>query len=224
VAYRFDQPELLKVGELLRLLGGQVMRLGPVGGGVVELPHVLGERMWRRHHVPWDAVNRLSRPAAVINAAVAHQLEVLGVMALVGRGVVERVGEGDALHRYLGDAVDRVGLLDPRELENRGGNIDYVVPLTADLAGAVDLGRPVDDRAVARPAIVRGHLLGPLIRGTQGVGPPDGVVVVGVGAAQVVEMLGPELRGFVFGAAVGGRRDHERAVEPALRRRAVCRR
>ena len=40
---RLDEPEALKVPELVRVLGGEVVGLGPVGGGVVELPDVVVE-------------------------------------------------------------------------------------------------------------------------------------------------------------------------------------
>ena len=58
----------------------------------------------------------------------------------------------------------------------------------------LEAGGPVHDRAVARPAEVRGDLLGPLVRRVHRVRPADRVVVVGVRAAELVEPLDHELR------------------------------
>ena len=85
----------------------------------------------------------------------------------------------------------------------------------------LDPGRPVDDRAVARAAPVRGDLLRPLVRRAHRVRPADGVVVVGVGAAEVVEPLHHELRRLERGGAVEVDHLVVGAVQRALGRGAV---
>ncbi len=96
-----------------------------------------------------------------------------------------------------------------------------MVELAALLAPRLDAPRPVHDRAVARAAPVRGHLLGPLVGRVHGVGPAHGVVVVGLRAAQFVDPVHQELRGLERRGPV--EIDHlvECAVQRALRGRAV---
>ena len=56
VLARLVEPELLQLGQLLRHLGREVVRLAPVAAGVVELPDVVVERRQRRpitHGVEW---------------------------------------------------------------------------------------------------------------------------------------------------------------------------
>ena len=74
-------------------------------------------------------------------------------------------------------------------LEDGRRDVDDVVELRADLALGLDALRPVDDRAVAGAAPVRGDLLGPLVGRVHRVRPADGVVVVGLGPAELVEPL-----------------------------------
>ena len=88
------------------MLGRQVVRLRPVGVGVVQLPGVVGERRQRRHY-PRRRVTGDRGPALVVDAAVAEHLEVLR-LAPLGRGrVVEAVAHAHALDRLLLDAVHR---------------------------------------------------------------------------------------------------------------------
>ena len=86
VAGRFDQELPLQLGQLVRHLRGQVVGLGPVGIGVVELPDVVVEGGRLRRELPGDGVAGDRRPAVDVDAAVAEHLEVLdGVPVLRAR-------------------------------------------------------------------------------------------------------------------------------------------
>ena len=108
VAGGLDEEEPLQLVQLLGVLLGEVAGLGPVGGAVVELPDVVVEGDADvAGGLPRRAVLGDRRPAAVVDAAVAEDLEVLRLVALGGGRVVEAVGHARALHRRLGDAVDQ---------------------------------------------------------------------------------------------------------------------
>src|SRR5207302_3287158 len=77
------------------------------------------------------------------------------------------------------------------------------------------------DRAVARTTPVRGYLLGPLIRRAQSMRPADGVMVVGIGRAEVVDLGQKELRGLDSGKTVESAHFVEAAVRRAFGRRTV---
>ena len=77
---RLDQPKPLQLSQFLRVVGGQIVGLGPVVGAV-EFPDVVVERR-RRVGLPRRAVLGHRRPALVVDAAVAHHLEVLDVVRL----------------------------------------------------------------------------------------------------------------------------------------------
>src|SRR3954447_3071083 len=99
------EPQFLQLRQLLRHLGGEIVRLAPVGGRVVQLPDVVRER-WQGFEHPRHAVVRDGGPALVVDAAVAEHLEVLRLVT-VGLGrPVERIRHAHALDRPLLDAVD----------------------------------------------------------------------------------------------------------------------
>ena len=165
--------ELLELGELLRVLRGEVLRLAEVVGQVVQLPGVLlrvvgsrGEpRHRRRRKVPRDAVELAGGPPAVlVDRPVAEDLEVLHGVALLGVRVLEGVEEARPLHRLLGGPVHDRGLGDTGRFEDRRPDVDDVGELGAQPAGVLDPLRPGDHRAVARAAEVGGALLAPLER------------------------------------------------------------
>ena len=79
---------------------------------------------------------------------MAEHLEVLRVVAGRRLGVVEGVGEADALDRRLGDAPDRGGRLDAEQVEHGRHHVDDVRVLGADLAPRLDPLRPGDDERV----------------------------------------------------------------------------
>ena len=106
VAGRLDQPLPLQLGQLVGHLRGQVVRLGPVGIGVVQLPDVVIEGGRFRRQLPRDGVAGDRRPAVVVDAAVAEHLEVLDGVLVLGVPVVEAVEHARAFHRRLLDALD----------------------------------------------------------------------------------------------------------------------
>ena len=76
-----------------------------------------------------------------------------------------------------------------RGLEHGRRDIDHVMPLRAHFVLRLDALRPMHDQAVARAAVVRGDLLRPGEGRVARHRPAGGVVVVGVGAAKLVDML-----------------------------------
>ena len=210
-----DQEERLQLGEPLGVQVRHVACLGPVGGGVVELPDVVVEvGELDLPDGPRRAVLGHRRPALVVDPAVAVHLEVLRGVALRRVGLVEAVAERRALDRVLRDAVDRGGVGQSGCLEHGGGDVDDVVPLVAQLAPGGDAGGPVHDQAVARAAVVGGDLLGPLVGRVHRQRPADVVVRVGGRAADVVELL--EDAGGAVGQPVEAQRLVEGALEAAL--------
>src|SRR5271169_2129299 len=114
-------------------------------------------------------------------------------MCFGGLGIVEGIQHAEAFKRRLLYAVDDGGCRQPRSLQNRRRHIDYMMKLRTDLSLRLDPLRPVHNRAVARAAEVRGDLLGPLVRGVHRVRPADGVVVVGVRSAELIDLALHEL-------------------------------
>ena len=213
-----QRPELV---ELVGHLRCEVVRLAPVGVGVVELPGVVGERRQRQPLDPRRGVPRDGGPALVVDAAVAEHLEVLRHVAFRRVAVVEGVAHAHALVGLLVDAVDRLGLREPRGLEDGGRDVDDVMELVAQLAARLDARGPVHDRAVARPAPVRGDLLGPLVRRVHRVRPADRVVVVGLRRPELVDPLGHELGRLQRAGAVERDQLVEAAVHATLGARPV---
>ena len=124
-------------------------------------------------------------------------------------------------HRLLLDTVDERRLGMPGRLEDGRGDVDHMGELACGSRLRLDAGRPVDDRAVAGAAPVRGDLLRPLVRRAHRVGPADRVVVVGVRAAEVVQPLDHELGRLQLGGAVEVDHLVVGAVDRALGRGAV---
>ena len=136
-------------------------------------------------------------------------------------GVVERVEHADAFERCLLDPVDEGRVRQLRRFEDGRRDVDDVGELGPRLAPCGDPARPVHDHAVAGAAPVGGDLLGPLVRGVHGVRPADGVVVVGVRAAEVADPVLHELDGLQLAGAVERDGLVEGAVDRALGRGAV---
>ena len=114
-----------------------------------------------------------------------------------------------------------VGCGQPGGFEHGGGDVDHVVELRANLAARGDPARPVDDRAVARSAPVRGDLLRPLVGRVHRVRPADREVVVGLRRAEVVDARGHELGRLERRGAVEDEGLVEAAVDRALGARPV---
>ena len=135
--------QLLELFDLVGVLGGKVVGLGEVVGEVVQLGgtgirvpdarRVRRERFGGEH--PRDALGLHREPPAVlVHAAVADGLEVL-LGAVFGRaGIGERRGERGAVHRFLFDSVDSLGLRDAGDVEDRGRHVDDVGELGAQPA------------------------------------------------------------------------------------------
>ena len=81
-----------------------------------------------------DRVERHRLPAAVVDGPRAEHLEVLRGVPLGGALApgAEQVAETHAVDRGLRDAVDLGRAVEPRELEQRRGDVDRVRELAAD--------------------------------------------------------------------------------------------
>ena len=220
VLRRLDQEEPLQLGKLLRVLLRQILRLGPIGVGVVQLPEVFVEPALVGAE-PGYAVPRHRRPSLVIDAAIAEHLEVLRLVPFRRPGVVERIEHADAFERRLLHAVDHGRMRQAGGLEDGRRDVDDMMELAADLALRLDAFRPVHDRAVARAAPVRRDLLGPLVGRVHRVRPADGIVVVGVRPAEDIDLRRQELGGLERAQAVEDGHLVEAAVRRAFGRRAV---
>ncbi len=91
-----------------------------------------------------------------------------------------------------------------------------MVELRAHLAASGEPARPVHDRAVARPAPVRGDLLRPLVGRVHRVRPADREVVVGRRCAELVDARRHELGRLERSGAVEHEHLVERSVDRAL--------
>ena len=124
VPRRFDQPELLQLGQLLGHLRREVVGLRPVLVQVVELPGVLVGRpledAGRQSRDPRGArAHGAGKPALVVDAAASERVEVLGLQAALGGWIVEGVGQAHAVDRVLGNTVDLPRRCDPENLVDR---------------------------------------------------------------------------------------------------------
>ena len=188
VGGRLLHEESLQLLELGRIRRGHVVDQAEVAARVVQLPNVFLEPA-AGLLLPRRAVNRAGEPAVGVDRAIAHDLEVLGLVGAGGVRIVERVDHAHALDRRLDDTVDALGLGQARRLEHGGSDVDDVVPLRSNLVGGLDALRPRDDHAVPGAAVVRGNLLGPHERRVARDGPARGHVRIGPGAAPVVVVL-----------------------------------
>ena len=106
---RFLPEELVQLFHFFRVLGRDVVELRPVVLDVVQFIREAGRVLAHRPgNIPrWTHDLGAGDPAVVIDGVVAHHLEVLRVVARrrVGIGLVEGVGEADALDGLLRDSV-----------------------------------------------------------------------------------------------------------------------
>ena len=153
-------------------------------------------------------------PALVVDAAVHEHLEVLRLAVLRRVRVVEGRDHAAAVQRQLLDAVHAQRLGHAGGVEDGRGDVDHVAELGADLTAGAEALRPVHDRAVAGAAPMRRDLLRPLVGRVHRMRPAHGVVVVGLGSAELVDPRRHELRRLQAGGAV----EHDQLVEAALRR------
>ena len=178
--------------QALGLRPGPVVGLRQVLGHVVELPHIVVERGVRIEAVVVDRADRVERhrlPPVVIDGARAEHLEVLRrAQARYSRAPrVEQRGEADAVEMRLRHAVEVRRGRDPGQLEHGRQDVDGMGELVPDAAGRLgETGRPAHDARIGHPALV--HLALPTLeRRVPGHGPPPRVVVVGGGAADLVD-------------------------------------
>ena len=162
-------------------------------------------------------VHRDGLPALVPDAAAAEHLVVLGLLLRSGP---RRRTCSPSRRRRAASARPRVvvGHLDTARLEDRRHDVGRVVVLRAHLALGREPRRPVDDERVADAALVRVALEHP-VRRRERHRPPGRVVVVGVGAAELVDH-GEVLR-LVVGVAAEDLALVDRSVGAALTRCAV---
>ena len=193
VAAGLVPPQRDQLGDLLGVLGGEVVHLGDVLGHVVELPHVVVERRVRAQAVVVERADRVEGhrlPAVVVDRPRAEHLEVLGEVTpgRVGAIVAEEVGEAGAVEVRLGDAVDRRGRIDADELQHGREDVDGVGELAPDATGVRGVGAPgqPDDARVGDAALV--DLALPALEGRVARhGPAPRVVVVAERAADLVD-------------------------------------
>ena len=98
------------------MLGSEVVRLGSVDVGVVELPLVVvevapaGEGRVRGHGLP---------PVMPDGAGAEHRVE-LGLPRRRGWTVVKAAAHADPVEGALGVTLDRLGYLDAEDVQDRG--------------------------------------------------------------------------------------------------------
>ena len=180
VGARLGEPAADHLGQLLGLFRAEVVQFVEVFVQVVELPLVGIEG--GAGLMPGDRL-----PASVPDAAMAEHLEILALLLrwLVRCG--EAVGETGPFKRLLGDPTDRGRWPDAGQFEDGRSDVRDVVELLADAAPVHDQLRIVDDQRVANAAAV-GVLLVALERRVAGHRPAQGIVVVQVALADLVDV------------------------------------
>ena len=185
---------LAQLRHLLRMLCGDVVGLAEILGQVVELEHLVVQRIRvrRSESLPGCAVDLgAEQPAIVIQRPLAHHLEVLGLVArrYLCIGGVEGVEEAGALDGRLFDAVDLIGRGDAGGLEDRRHDIDHVDELLAQSSLVLDACRPGHHHVLVDAAEPGSILLEPVERRVEGPRPACRHVVVSLlGAPDVVEL------------------------------------
>ncbi len=110
--------------------------------------------------------------------------------------IIEGVNHAGALVRALLHAVDTDRFGDARGLQHRRRDVDNMRELAAHAALFLDAVGPMHDRAVARAAPVRSHLLGPLVGCIHRPGPTHREVAVGSFATELIQLGQHEFRRF----------------------------
>src|SRR3984893_10771433 len=96
-------------------------------------------------------MNSAGKPAVAVNAAIAHDLEILGLVSALGLGILEGIKHAHAFNRSLDGAVDALWFGQTRGFEHSGSNINDMVPLRTNLVGVFDSLRAADGQGI-RPA------------------------------------------------------------------------
>ncbi len=127
-------------------------------------------------------------PAILVDCAVAEDFEILLVMAGLRRGVGESGHKAVPFQRQLLCAIDHIGEFDAGGVEDGGHHVIDVGELLPHRLGLRGMAGPVDHEAVTRAAEMGGDLLHPLERPAGCPGPGGGVMIIEIGAAEIVEM------------------------------------
>ncbi len=124
----------------------------------------------------------------MVDGPVPEHLEILGRPLVAGRGIGPGVGQAHPFHGFLGHAVHGERLRQPGRFEHGGRDVDHVVKLRTQAAVIADPGRPRHHQAVAGAAEVARHLLHPLERRRSGPAPANRIVMLVLGAADLVDV------------------------------------
>src|SRR6476620_5366172 len=112
---------------------------------------------------PRRAVAGNGRPSFMINAAVAHHLEVLCLVLFFRFRIVKCICHGDTFHGLLHDAVDKRRLRKTRHFQYSWSYIYDVRELASNLSFCLNSAGPMNDGSITCTAPMRGYLFGPLI-------------------------------------------------------------
>ena len=140
-------PLLLELLQFLGVLVREVVGFGEVLVEVVQFPHVLIEGEGAGGHPGHAvAVDRHRLPAVLVHRPVAELLVIL--LGARGRrvGLVEGIGQADAVHRHLLDAVHLLHELGAGDFQRRGHEVGDEAVLVPDLALGLDALGPGDDQ------------------------------------------------------------------------------
>lgn len=146
------------------------------------------------------AVETSGNPALVIDRPVGHDFEVLGSMRARRSGIGEGIEYADALERILLHTVDPLGVGNTGRLQNRRGDIDDMMELSAQAPRIFDVVGPRDRHGITRAAKVRRDLFGPLKRRVQCPSPADVVMILGVATVEGIDLF--QQPGRLLGMAV----------------------
>ena len=124
--------ETLQFMQLFRHLLCQIVRLGPVFRGVIELPGIVVKSgRYLANEDPWRLMPRHGSPALVVDAAVAEHLKILCLMLLGRFRVIERVSHADAFDRMLLHTVHKNRLGQSGHFQDSRRYVNHVMELAA---------------------------------------------------------------------------------------------
>src|SRR3954463_9758427 len=127
-------------------------------------------------------------PAILPDAAGTEHGVVLDPLLCRSVGGIEAVAHRHAGQRHLIDTIERPGKFETAAIQNRGNDVGGVVVLVAYLASGLHAPRPGDDQRITGATRV-GVALEHLEWRRERHGPAGRVMLVGVGAAQLVDEL-----------------------------------
>ena len=162
------------------------MALTAVVLDVVQLPAVLVEV---RPSCRRRRVHGIGEPALVPDAAGPQHGVELRLLPCVGGRIIKGSFETHAVERLLRDPGDLIGWSDSQQVVDRGRDIADVDVVVAYLAVRLDSVGPADDCGVGDTALVGGVALVQLVGRVERHRPTYGVMRVGVGAAEMVDVL-----------------------------------